>query len=99
MKSESILNLFAASLIAVLGWMATTLVEVDRKTAVIEERVDQNYRMLEPMWQEFTSEKRKVRYDDKPEIYSQTNKQATTKTKEPLRKAAWPPETSFTSVE
>lgn len=40
--------------------MALTLIEVDKRTAVIEVRVEENYKMLEPMWQDWLAEKQRA---------------------------------------
>jgi hypothetical protein len=45
---------------ATLAWMASTLIEVDKRTAVIEVRVEENYKMLEPMWQDWLLTKREA---------------------------------------
>ena len=99
MKQDTIISIAVVTLVGILGWIATTLVAVDRKAAVIEERVDQNYRMLEPMWKEFTQGKRNASHDNEPRINEQADQQAAHEEKEnPLRKAAWPPESYFTGV-
>jgi len=38
---------------AIQGWMAASLIAVDKRTAVIDNRVAANYEMIKPMWQDF----------------------------------------------
>lgn len=57
---ENVQTIFVTVAAATLAWMASTLIEVDKRTAVIEVRVEENYKMLEPMWQDWLSSKREA---------------------------------------
>ena len=55
-----LLNVCVTGGLAVLGWMALTLIELDKKTEVIStetelisSKVDANHKMLTPLWEEF----------------------------------------------
>ena len=55
-----LLNVCVTGGLAVLGWMALTLIELDKKTEVIStetelisSKVDANNKMLTPLWEEF----------------------------------------------
>ena len=45
---------FVVICVSALGWIATTLIHVDKTLAVIAVKVDANHSMLQPMWEEFT---------------------------------------------
>ena len=45
---------FVGICVSALGWIATTLIHVDKTIAVIAVKVDANHSMLQPMWEEFT---------------------------------------------
>jgi len=45
---------FVGICVSALGWIATTLIHVDKTLAVIAVKVDANHSMLQPMWEEFT---------------------------------------------
>ena len=40
-----------------VGWIVTTLIEVDKRTAITELKVSENHRMLKPLWEEFIRSK------------------------------------------
>jgi len=63
---------------AVLAWMASTLIEVDKRTAVIEVKVEENYKMLEPMWQDWLAGKQGAQSEQSK--YEQAGEQAASET-------------------
>ena len=73
-----ILNICVTTGLAVLGWMALTLIELDKKTEVISSKVDANHKMLTPLWEEFirarddnitrTDEKTNIKASSKKEV-------------------------------
>ena len=40
-----------------VGWIVTTLIEVDKRTAITEVKVSENHRMLKPLWEDFIGRK------------------------------------------
>jgi|TARA_R100000482_G_C5012847_1_gene96393 hypothetical protein len=40
-----------------VGWIVTTLIEVDKRTAITELKVSENHRMLKPLWEDFIGRK------------------------------------------
>ena len=58
MNKQAYTTIVAAVITGFLGWMAVTLIAVDKRTAVINERVKANHNMLEPMWKDYVSGKR-----------------------------------------
>ena len=40
-----------------IGWIVTTLIEVDKRTAITELKVSENHKMLKPLWEEFIRRK------------------------------------------
>ena len=36
-----------------IGWSYLTLVEVDKRTAIMAEKVSQNHEMIKPLWEDF----------------------------------------------
>ena len=40
-----------------IGWIVTTLIEVDKRTAITELKVSENHKMLKPLWEEFIRSK------------------------------------------
>jgi len=65
---DKLLSGIAAISVVFLGWMASTLVEVDKRTAVINERVNANHSMLEPMWKDYVAGKRSAVRSDSPTV-------------------------------
>ena len=39
--------------ISLVVWILTTLIEVDKRTAVIATKVESNHEMLTPLWEDF----------------------------------------------
>ena len=39
--------------LSLVVWILTTLIEVDKRTAVIATKVDSNHAMLTPLWEDF----------------------------------------------
>ena len=44
-----------------ITWMTVTLISVDKRTAVMSVKIEQNNEMLKPLWEEFI--KRSARYE------------------------------------
>ena len=45
-----------------ITWMTVTLINVDKRTAVMSVKIEQNNEMLKPLWEDFI--KRSARYDE-----------------------------------
>ena len=41
-----------------IGWIVTTLIEVDKRTAITEVKVSENHKMLKPLWEDFIGRKK-----------------------------------------
>ncbi len=39
--------------LSLVVWILTTLIEVDKRTAVIATKVESNHQMLTPLWEDF----------------------------------------------
>ena len=61
---------FVGICVSALGWIATTLIHVDKTNAVIAVKVDANHSMLQPMWEEFTG---RVYNDNLAEFHPKAN--------------------------
>jgi|TARA_R110000796_G_scaffold169607_1_gene286465 hypothetical protein len=46
-------NLVSVVILGVLSWGAITLFTMNAQMAVVVYKVDQNFKMIQPMWQEF----------------------------------------------
>ena len=44
-----------------ITWMTVTLINVDKRTAVMSVKIEQNNEMLKPLWEDFI--KRSARYE------------------------------------
>ena len=44
-----------------ITWMTVTLITVDKRTAVMSVKIEQNIEMLKPLWEDFI--KRSARYE------------------------------------
>ena len=44
-----------------ITWMTVTLISVDKRTAVMSVKIEQNNEMLKPLWEDFI--KRSARYE------------------------------------
>ena len=44
-----------------ISWMTVTLISVDKRTAVMSVKIEQNNEMLKPLWEDFI--KRSARYE------------------------------------
>ena len=54
LKIKQLVN--GVSVVLVAGsivWIVTTLIEVDKRTAITEVKVSENHKMLKPLWEEF----------------------------------------------
>jgi len=73
MKFE--LNHFVSVIIlGVVSWGAITLFTMNAQMAVVVYKVDQNFNMIQPMWQDFLQ--RRVTYDNVPVSNEPTDFQA-----------------------
>jgi len=36
-----------------IGWSIQTLIEVDKRTAIMAEKVSENHKMIKPLWEDF----------------------------------------------
>lgn len=43
--------------LSLVVWILTTLIEVDKRTAVIATKVESNHAMLTPLWEDFIQRK------------------------------------------
>ena len=58
LKPKDIMNGVSIVLVAgSIGWMVTTLIEVDKKTAVTMVKVEENHKMLHTLWVDFINRK------------------------------------------
>ena len=58
LKVKQLVN--GVSVVLVAGsivWIVTTLIEVDKRTAITEMKVSENHKMLKPLWEEFIRSK------------------------------------------
>jgi hypothetical protein len=60
------------ALLSLLGWQASTLIDVDKRTERTALKVDENYRMIKPMWEQFIQSRNVVRADGKSSDKPQT---------------------------
>jgi len=54
LKVKQLVN--GVSVVLVAGsivWIVTTLIEVDKRTAITEMKVSENHKMLKPLWEDF----------------------------------------------
>jgi hypothetical protein len=66
---KTIIGVIAAGVVtALLGffaWQSITLIDVDKRTERTALKVDQNYHMIKPLWEQFIQSRKVVRVDDK----------------------------------
>ena len=58
LKIKQLIN--GVSVILVAGsivWIVTTLIEVDKRTALTEMKVSENHKMIKPLWENFIRSK------------------------------------------
>ena len=60
------------ALLSLLGWQASTLIDVDKRTERTALKVDENYRMIKPMWEQFIRSRNVVNVDGKSSDRPQT---------------------------
>ena len=60
------------ALLSLLGWQASTLIDVDKRTERTALKVDENYRMIKPMWEQFIQSRNVVSVDGKSSDRPQT---------------------------
>ena len=58
LKVRQLVNGVSVVLVAgAIVWIVTTLIEVDKRTAITEMKVSENHKMLKPLWEEFIRSK------------------------------------------
>ena len=62
-----------------IGWSYLTLVEVDKRTAIMAEKVSQNHEMIKPLWEDFI--RRRAIDGNHAKLDEQTNNKNTFKWK------------------
>ena len=62
-----------------IGWSISTLIEVDKRTAIMAEKVSQNHEMIKPLWEDFI--RRRAIDDNHAELDVKTNNKDTFKWK------------------
>jgi len=62
-----------------IGWSYLTLVEVDKRTAIMAEKVSQNHEMIKPLWEDFI--RRRAIDGNHAKLDEQTNNKITFKWK------------------
>ena len=53
-----------------IGWSVSTLIEVDKRTAVMAEKVSENHKMIHTLWKDFI---RRSTGDNLAKFYDQTD--------------------------
>tara|TARA_R110000824_G_scaffold59952_1_gene160628 strand:- start:1918 stop:2112 length:195 start_codon:yes stop_codon:yes gene_type:complete len=56
MSNIGVSEILLTAVIGIVGWVAITVFEMSSDMAVISYRVEENYNMIKPMWQEFLTE-------------------------------------------
>lgn len=69
---------FGGVALSLVVWILTTLIEVDKRTAVIVVKVESNHKMLTPLWEDYV---RRQRNGDVAWFDEAANIQAPTKEK------------------
>ena len=62
-----------------IGWSISTLIEVDKRTAIMAEKVSENHEMIKPLWEDFI--RRRAIDDNHAKLDEQTNSKITFKWK------------------
>ena len=57
MKLEQLIGVVA---LGILGWGALQLYQMNANMAVVSYKVDENYKMIKPMWQDFLVRQNRV---------------------------------------
>jgi len=58
LKVKQLVNGVAVVLVAgSIVWIVTTLIEVDKRTAMTEMKVSENHKMIKPLWENFVRSK------------------------------------------
>jgi len=58
LKIKQLVNGVAVVLVAgSIVWIVTTLIEVDKRTALTEMKVSENHKMIKPLWENFLRSK------------------------------------------
>jgi hypothetical protein len=70
-------DIFAATITLLLGWGSFQLYNMNANMAVVSYKVDENYNMIKPMWQDFLV--RSATHNEyNPDVYGPTSIQAST---------------------
>jgi|TARA_R110000744_G_scaffold262888_2_gene377412 hypothetical protein len=56
MPNVGVSEILLTAVIGLVGWIAITVFEMNSNMAVISYRVEENYNMIKPIWQEFLAE-------------------------------------------
>ena len=71
LKIKQLVNGVSVVLVAgYIVWIVTTLIEVDKRTAVTEIKVSENHKMIHTLWKDFI---RRNTGDDLAKFYDQTD--------------------------
>ena len=62
-----------------IGWSVSTLIEVDKRTAIMAGKVSENHKMIKPLWEDFI--RRRSIDDNHAELDVKTNNKDTFKWK------------------
>ena len=58
---QALVGRITALSLGAITWMTVTLISVDKRTAVMSVKIEQNNEMLKPLWEDFI--KRSARYE------------------------------------
>ena len=61
MKRDIFVGIVTATFFGSFAWMATTLISVDKRTEITVVKVNANYEMIKPLWEDFI--KRSAKYE------------------------------------
>jgi len=62
-----------------IGWSIQTLIEVDKRTAIMAEKVSENHKMIKPLWEDFI--RRSKPNDNLAKLDTKTNNEVSYKWK------------------
>ena len=58
---QALVGVITTLSLGAITWMTVTLINVDKRTAVMSVKIEQNNEMLKPLWEDFI--KRSARYE------------------------------------
>ena len=80
LKIKQLVNGVAVVLVAgSIVWIVTTLIEVDKRTAIMAEKVSENHKMITPLWEDFI--RRSKPNDNLAKLNTKTNNEVSYKWK------------------